>query len=72
MLWESVEKAINLGLGEGDVVADFPSGLVKEVVAQILGLWRAEGSLSWSGEALHNSVEFVSGNGGSIGSNGDD
>jgi hypothetical protein len=42
------------------------------VVARDLRLWRAEGSLRRSGEALHNSVELISGDGGSVGGNGDD
>jgi hypothetical protein len=65
-------KAINLGLGEGDVITDFPSGLVKEVVARILGFRRAESSLSRGREALHNSVELVSGDGGSVGGDSND
>jgi hypothetical protein len=38
MLWESVEKPINFGLGEQGVVADFPRGLTEEVVARVLRL----------------------------------
>ena len=65
-------KAINLSLCEGLFVADFPRGLVEEVVARDLRLWRAEGSLRRSGEALHNSGEFVPGDGGSVGGDGND
>jgi hypothetical protein len=72
MLWESIAKAINLGLREGFIVADLLRGLMEEVVARDLRLRRGEGSLRRSGEALHNSVELVPGNGGSISGDGDD
>jgi hypothetical protein len=42
------------------------------VVARGLRLGQAEGSLRRSGEALHNSVELVSGDGGSVSGDGDD
>jgi hypothetical protein len=71
-LWESVENAINFGLGEVDVVAGFPCGLVKEVVAGVFGLWRSKSSRSQSREASHNIIKFVSGDGGPISSDGDD
>jgi hypothetical protein len=63
---------INLGLCEGLTIADFPQGLAEEVVARGLRLWRSEGSLRQSGEALHNSVEFVSGDGSSVSGDSDD
>jgi hypothetical protein len=72
MLWESVEKPINFGLGERDVVAGLPGGLTEEVVARVLGLRRAESSRSRSREASHNIIKFISGDGGPIGSDGDD
>jgi hypothetical protein len=72
MLWESIEKPINFGLGERDVVAGLAGGLTEEMVARVLGLRRAESSRSRSREALHSSIKFISGDGGSIGSDSDD
>jgi hypothetical protein len=64
-------KAINLGLGEGDVVADLPCGLVEEVVARVLRLRRSESSSCWSREMSHNIIKFVPGDGGAISGDGD-
>jgi hypothetical protein len=72
MLWESIEKPINFGLGERGVVADLPCGLTEEVVARVLRFRRAESSCSRSREASHNIIKFVSGDGGSIGSDSND
>jgi hypothetical protein len=65
-------EGINLGLGEGDVVADLPCGLVEEVVARVLRLRRSESSSRWSRETSHNILKFASGDGGPVGGDGDD